>query len=189
MLALLLREAGSLAPTGPAGESRVRGVVRNIGYCAGMTFPLRVQGVDGLREIVGQRLGPSAPVDVDSARVQAFADATGDHQWIHVDAERAAAEGPWGGPIAHGYLVLSLLPVLLFENLLVVESVDAMINYGLDKLRFPAVTPVGSEVRLTAVLESLEPKAGGQLGRFALSFETDGAAKPVCAATALILFS
>lgn len=153
------------------------------------TFPLRVHGVEGLREIVGQRLGPSAPINVDAAKVQAFADATGDQQWIHVDPERAAAEGPWGGPIAHGYLVLSLLPVLLFENLLVVESVDVMINYGLDKLRFPAVTPVGSEVRLSAVLESLEPKAGGQLGRFALSFETDGAAKPVCAATALILFS
>lgn len=154
-----------------------------------MTDPLRVQGVQGLRAIIGQQLGPSEPVTLDADRVGAFADATGDHQWIHVDAERAAAEGPWGGPIAHGYLVLSMLPVLLFEKLLLVESVNAMINYGLDKLRFPAVTPVGSEVRLTAVLESLEPKAGGQLGRFALSFETEGAKKPVCAATALILFS
>lgn len=154
-----------------------------------MTPPFRVHGVDGLRELIGRQLGPSEPVEVDAARVQAFADATGDHQWIHVDAERAAAEGPWGGPIAHGYLILSLLPVLLFERLLVVDSVDAMINYGLDKLRFPAVTPVGSKVRLTAVLESLEPKAGGQLGRFGLSFEADGAEKPVCVATALILFS
>jgi len=152
-------------------------------------LPLRVQGIEGLQAIVGETLGPSAPILVDAAKVKAFADATGDHQWIHVDAERAAAEGPWGGPIAHGYLVLSLLPVLLFEKLLVVEGVDAMINYGLDKLRFPAVTPVGSEVRLRAVLESLEPKAGGQLGRFALSFETPDAAKPVCAATSLILFT
>ena len=151
--------------------------------------PLRVRGIEGLREIVGTTLGPSAPVRVDAERVQAFADATGDHQWIHVDAQRAAAEGPWGGPIAHGYLVLSLLPTLLFEQLLVVDDIKAMINYGLDKLRFPAVTPVGSDVRLRAVLESLEPKAGGHLGRFALSFEVEGAAKPVCAATALILFS
>ncbi|MGH1340849.1 MAG: MaoC family dehydratase [Nannocystales bacterium] len=153
------------------------------------TVPLRVQGIDGLRAIVGQRLGPSAAVRVDAAKVRAFADATGDHQWIHVDAERAAAEAPWGGPIAHGYLVLSLLPVLLFQQVLVVEDVSAMINYGLDKLRFPAVTPVGAEVRLQAVLESLEPKAGGQLGRFSLSFEVEGVAKPVCAATALILFT
>ena len=153
------------------------------------TVPLRVQGIDGLRAIVGQRLGPSAAVRVDAAKVRAFADATGDHQWIHVDAERAAAEAPWGGPIAHGYLVLSLLPVLLFQQVLVVEDVSAMINYGLDKLRFPAVTPVGAEVRLQAVLESLEPKAGGQLGRFSLSFEVAGVAKPVCAATALILFT
>jgi len=153
------------------------------------TAPLRVQGIGGLQAIVGQTLGPSAPVVVDAAKVQAFADATGDQQWIHVDAKRAAAEGPWGGPIAHGYLVLSLLPVLLFQQLLVVEGVPAMINYGLDKLRFPAVTPVGAAVRLRAVLESLEPKAGGQLGRFALSFEVEGVAKPVCAATALILFT
>ncbi len=153
------------------------------------TAPLKVQGLEGLTAIVGQTLGPSAPVLVGADKVRAFADATGDHQWIHVDAERAAAEGPWGGPIAHGYLVLSLLPVLLFENLLVVEGFDAMINYGLDKLRFPAVTPVGTEVRLRAVLESLQPKAGGQLGTFSLAFEAEGAAKPVCAATALILFS
>lgn len=152
-------------------------------------LPLRVQGIDGLKAIVGETLGPSAPILVDAAKVKAFADATGDHQWIHIDAERAAAEGPWGGPIAHGYLVLSLLPVLLFEKLLVVDGIDAMINYGLDKLRFPAVTPVGSEVRLRAVLESIEPKAGGQLGRFAVSFETPDAAKPVCAATSLILFT
>ena len=151
--------------------------------------PTRVQGIDGLREIVGKTLGPSAPVVVDEQKVRAFADVTGDHQWIHVDAERAAAEGPWGGPIAHGYLILSLLPVLLFDNLLVVEGVGAMINYGLDKLRFPAVTPVGAEVRLRAVLETLEPKAGGQLGRFGLSFETPSADKPVCAATSLILFT
>lgn len=151
--------------------------------------PLRVRGIDGLRDIVGRELGPSEPIAVDAERVRAFADATDDHQWIHVDAERAAAEGPWGGPIAHGYLVLSLLPPLLFEKLLAVEDVSAMINYGLDKLRFPAVTPVGAQVRLRAVLESLEPKAGGQLGRFALSFEVEGVAKPVCAATALILFT
>ncbi len=150
--------------------------------------PLRVTGIEGLREIIGTTLGPSTPVTLDSAKVQAFADATGDQQWIHVDAERAAAEAPWGGPIAHGYLVLSVLPVLLFERLLVVDGVETMINYGLDKLRFPAVTPVGAQVSLRAVLDSLTPKAGGQLGTFSLSFEAAGAPKPVCVATALILF-
>jgi acyl dehydratase len=153
------------------------------------TAPLKVQGLEGLTALVGQTLGPSPPVLIDADKVQAFADATGDHQWIHIDAERAAAEGPWGGPIVHGYLVLSLLPVLLFEKLLVVEGFNAMINYGLDKLRFPAVTPVGTKVRLRAVLESLQPKAGGQLGTFSLAFEAESAAKPVCAATALILFT
>ncbi|MEM6293595.1 MAG: MaoC family dehydratase [Myxococcota bacterium] len=151
--------------------------------------PQHVTGLEGLQSIVGTTLGPSAPVRLDTATVQAFADATGDHQWIHVDAERAAKEGPWGGPIAHGYLVLSTLPVLLFEKLLVVDGFAAMINYGLDKLRFPAVTPVGAEVRLRAVLESLEPKGAGHLGRFGLSFEVEGSAKPVCAATALIVFN
>ncbi len=150
--------------------------------------PLRVTGIEGLRDIVGTPLGPSTPLVLDSAKVHAFADATGDHQWIHLDAQRAAAETPWGGPIAHGYLVLSVLPVLLFERLLVVDGVQTMINYGLDKLRFPAVTPVGSAVRLSAVLESLTPKAGGQLGTFSLTFEVAGVPKPVCVATALILF-
>ena len=152
-------------------------------------LPLRVQGIEGLKSIVGKTLGPSAPIVVDAEKVKAFADATEDHQWIHIDAERAAAEGPWGGPIAHGFLVLSLLPALLFENVLVVEGVNALINYGLDKVRFPAVTPVGSEVRVSAVLESLEPKANGQLGRFAVTFEVPGASRPVCAATSLILFT
>jgi len=154
-----------------------------------MSTPQRVRGFEGLRNIIGKELGPSEAVSVDASTVRAFADATGDHQWIHVDAERAAAQGPWGGPIAHGYLVLSLLPTLLFEKLLVVEEVTALINYGLDKLRFPAVTPVGSQVRLTATLGSLEPKAGGQLGRFAAVFRAEGVAKPVCAAEALILFT
>ncbi len=152
-------------------------------------LPLRVVGLDGLRELVGRPLGPSDPVVIDQAMVNAFADATGDHQWIHVDAQRAAAEGPWGGPIAHGYLVLSLVPVLLFEKLLVVEGFSATINYGLDKLRFPAVTPVGARVRLTAVLEGLEPKGPGHLARFTLTFQAEGAAKPSCVAQALLVFS
>jgi acyl dehydratase len=152
------------------------------------TAPLRIDGIEGLQSIVGKPLGPCAPIMVDTARVQAFADATEDHQWIHVDAERAAAEGPWGGPIAHGYLVMSLLPKLLFEHLLVVDGVKAMINYGLDKLRFPAVTPVGSAVRLRGMLESLEPRAGGHMGRFALEVEVEGGEKPVCVMTALIVF-
>ena len=154
-----------------------------------MTTPVRVRGVEELTDLVGQTLGPSSSLRIDQPMIDAFAQATGDQQWIHVDAARAKSESPWGGTIAHGYLVLSVLPVLMFERLLVVEGFGSMINYGLDKLRFPSVTPVGSEVRLTATLDSLEPKGGGHLGRFSLSFQADGAPKPCCVAQVLIVFS
>jgi acyl dehydratase len=145
-----------------------------------------VQGIEGLRGIIGETLGPSDAVVIDRDKVRAFADVTGDHQWIHLDEERAKATA-FGGTIAHGYLVLSLVPTLLFGKLLKVDGVSAMLNYGADKLRFPDVVRVGSEVRLSATLESLTPRAPGELATFALEFTASGAAKPCCVAKILIL--
>lgn len=146
-----------------------------------------VDGIEGLKALVGVELGPTAPMLVDQAMVDAFADVTHDHQFIHVDPERAAAEGPFGGTVAHGYLVLSLMPPLLFGRLLDVRSVGSMLNYGIDKLRFPDVTRVGAGLTLRATLTELSPKGPGQLGRFALTFEASGASKPCCVAEILIM--
>jgi acyl dehydratase len=146
-----------------------------------------VEGIEGLRSIIGVTLGPSAPIAIDQDKVRAFADVTGDHQWIHLDVERAKAT-PFGGTIAHGYLVLSLVPPLLFGQLLKVEGVSAILNYGADKLRFPDVARVGSEVQLTATLQSLDSRKQGELATFALEFTATGAKKPCCAAQILLMF-
>lgn len=153
-----------------------------------MSEPRVVDGIEGLRALVGVELGPTPPLTVDQAMVDAFADATHDHQFIHVDPERAAREGPFGGTVAHGYLVLSLMPRLLFGRLLDVKGVASMLNYGADRLRFPAVMRVGAALSLRATLESLEPKGPGHLGRFALSFEADDGDKPCCVAQILVMF-
>jgi acyl dehydratase len=152
-------------------------------------LPRRVDGIAGLEALVGVELGPSAPLVVDEATVRAFADATGDHQWIHLDAERAKREGPWGGPIAHGYLVLSLVPQMLFRRLVLVEGVKAVINYGIDKLRFPDVTRVGSALTLRAKLAEIVDKPAGKLARFEVAFSAEGSPKPCCVAEILVMFT
>ncbi len=145
-----------------------------------------VQGLEGLRELVGVTLGPSGSKRIDQAAVQAFADVTGDHQWIHLDVQRAKAT-PFGGTIVHGYFVLSLVPELLFEDLLRVDGIGSILNYGLDKLRFPDIARVGSEIALSAKLESLVPRAPGELATFALTMTATGSAKPCCVAQILLL--
>ena len=145
-----------------------------------------VSGLEGLRGIVGETLGPSDAVVVDREKVRAFADVTGDHQWIHLDEERAKTTA-FGGTIAHGYLVLSLVPTLLFGQLLHIEGVSAILNYGAEKLRFPDVARVGAEVRLSAKLETLVPRAPGELATFALEFTASGSKKPCCVAQILLL--
>jgi acyl dehydratase len=152
-------------------------------------LPRRVDGIAGLKALVGVEIGPSAPLVVDAAMVQAFADATGDHQWIHLDAERAKKEGPWGGPIAHGYLVLSLVPQMLFKRLLKVEGIKAVINYGIDKLRFPDVTRVGASLTVKAKLAELVEKPAGTLAKFEVVFTAEGSSKPSCAAEILVMFT
>jgi acyl dehydratase len=131
-------------------------------------------------------LGPGRWQEISQQQIDQFAEATGDHQWIHVDPERAAT-GPFGRTIAHGYLTLSLIPALLDELLQVHEATQA-INYGLDKARFPAPAPSGSRVRLTAVVEKVEPVPSGFQVALAATVECDAGPKPVCAARVLYRF-
>jgi acyl dehydratase len=135
---------------------------------------------DSLKDHVGEHLGYSEYHQVTQEQVQLFADATGDHQWIHLDVERAKA-GPFGGPIAHGYLTLSLAPMLL-GGVLQVAGVKMGVNYGANKVRFPSPVPVGSNVRLGAKLASVEDVAGGLQVTVDCTFEVEGAAKPSCVA-------
>jgi acyl dehydratase len=141
---------------------------------------------DELRAHVGQRLGASAWHQVTQEQVRLFADATGDHQWIHLDTERAAA-GPFGGTIAHGFLTLSLAPQLVAE---VLEVADAAItiNYGLNRVRFPAPLPVGSRVRADVTCAAVEDVPGGQQVTYAVTFEREGGEKPVCVAELLLRY-
>ena len=130
----------------------------------------------------GETLGTSEWVEVTQEMVNTFAEATGDHQWIHVDVERAKAESPFGGPIAHGFLTLSLLPMLSWQ-IWTVEGSKMGVNYGLNKVRFPSPVPVGSTVRSTAVLTEVTEVGGGGLQLVVSStVEVEGGAKPVCVA-------
>ena len=133
-----------------------------------------------LLTIIGEDLGSSPWLDVTQARIDLFADATDDHQWIHVDVERAK-DGPFGGPIAHGYLTLSLL-VPLVAQVLTISDAKMGVNYGLNKVRFPSPVPVGSKVRLTASLTSVEEVTGGLQLTLSAVIEREGGDKPVCIA-------
>jgi acyl dehydratase len=142
--------------------------------------------IDRLAELVGSELGVSEWLEIDQARVNTFADATDDHQWIHVDPARAAA-GPFGGPIAHGYLTLSLV-VPLLEQVLTVTDAGLGVNYGLNKARFPAPVPVGSKIRLRVALAGAEPVAGGVQVSLDCTVEIEGGSKPACAAQPVYRF-
>jgi acyl dehydratase len=135
----------------------------------------------------GKELGTSDWVEVTQDRVNTFADATGDHPWIHVDVERATAESPFGGPIAHGYLTLSLL-IPMWSQVLTVTGTTMAVNYGLNKVRFPAPVPVGSKIRLTATLADVEEIAGGAQVTVAAVIEREGGDKPVCIAEPVFRF-
>src|ERR1700758_3765982 len=133
----------------------------------------------GLPSLKGQVLGVSEWFEVTQERVNTFADATDDHQWIHVDAERATAESPFGGPVAHGFLTLSLF-VPMWSQVLVVTDVTMAVNYGLNKVRFPAPVPVGSKIRLSATLVDVEEIKGGLQLIVGGVIEREGSDKPVC---------
>ena len=129
---------------------------------------------------VGESLGTSDWIEITQDRINAFADCTGDHQWIHVDVERAKA-GPFGGPIAHGFLTLSLAPTLV-GGLLVVSGASMGVNYGLNKVRFVSPVPVGSKLRASGVLKDVSEVAGGVQCVLEATFDVEGAAKPACVA-------
>jgi acyl dehydratase len=142
-----------------------------------------INGLDELRTLAGEHLGYSDYLEVTQDRVNAFAEATGDHQWIHVDVERAK-QGPFGGPIAHGYLTLSLGP-MLGDEVWNVQGVAMGVNYGIDKLRYPAPVPVGAKVRLGVRVLDVTEIAGGAQAKMEYTFEVEGAAKPSCVAEVL----
>ena len=145
-----------------------------------------VETLNDLASYVGKELGTSSWVDIDQDRINAFADATDDHQWIHVDAERAK-DGPFGGTIAHGYLTLSLL-IPMWTDILEVGDVHTMLNYGLNKVRFPSPVPSGSKIRARATLASFETIPGGAQLAVDILVERQGGDKPACVAQLVLRY-
>ena len=142
----------------------------------------------GLNERIGQELGVSDWVAIDQARIDTFASCTGDHQWIHVNVERAKRESPFGGPIAHGYLMLSMVAPLSMEIGIVPKDAAAGLNYGIEKVRFLAPVPAGARVRLRVVIISVEPREGGQaIMKTQNMLEIEGSQKPALIAETLAL--
>jgi acyl dehydratase len=139
-----------------------------------------------LLDLVGQSLGTTDWIEVTQQQVDLFADATGDRQWIHTDTERAA-KGPFKGTIAHGYLTLSLTPVVIAQ-VLEIREVTAALNYGLNKVRFPAPVRVGSQVRAAVTVASAQQKTSGVESVFKLTYEIDGEARPACVADVIVLY-
>jgi acyl dehydratase len=144
-----------------------------------------VTGLDALRALVGTELGRSRWFEIDQDRIATFADATDDHQWIHIDPERAARESPFGGTVAHGFLTLSLLPSMLSDVLAMVDA-KLVVNYGLNKVRFPAPVPAGSRVRAAIVLAAVEDERGSSQLTLDVTVEREGGTKPVCVAEFLV---
>jgi acyl dehydratase len=142
-----------------------------------------LDGPDALREAVGRHLGYSDWLEITQDRVDLFAEATGDDQWIHVDPERART-GPFGGTIAHGYLTLALTNLFL-PQIVEVRGFAMGVNYGLDKVRFPAPVPVGSTIRGGAELRAVDDVAGGLQTLMVLTVEVEGSSKPACVVEAL----
>ncbi len=145
---------------------------------------ITLNGIDDIKARVGQELGVSDWEEVTQEQVDAFAEATGDHQWIHVDPERAKAT-PFGGTIAHGYYTLSLAPKFN-QAIYTVENVAFALNYGLDKVRFPSPLPVGSKVRMRSQISAVDDVPGGIQMKNTLTFEREGGDKPVCVAETLV---
>ncbi len=132
-----------------------------------------------LKESIGTEFGPTDWLEIDQKRIDTFADATGDHQWIHVDVEKAKA-GPFGAPIAHGYLTASLVSFFL-PQLVEVRGISMGVNYGVDKIRFPAPVPVGSKIRARGTLVGADDtKDGGIQSKLTVTIEIEGGERPAC---------
>ena len=142
--------------------------------------------ISQLGERIGQELGVSEWVTIDQSRIDKFAACTGDHQWIHVDVERAERESPYGGAVAHGYLTLAMVAPLAMQVGILPIDAAAGLNYGVDKARFLAPVPAGARVRLRVVLTGVEPKDGGQaIMKTRNTLEVEGSDKPALVADAL----
>ena len=140
-----------------------------------------INGSAELKALIGEHLGYSEWLDISQERVNQFAEATGDFQWIHIDVERAKKESPFGGPIAHGYLTLSLGPVLM-PQVVQTTGFKMGVNYGANKVRFMSPVPVGARLRLGVTLLAVDDIAGVVQTTYAFSFECEGAPKPSCVA-------
>ena len=145
-----------------------------------------VETLGDLASYVGKELGTSSWVDVDQDRINTFADATDDHQWIHVDAERAK-DGPFGGTIAHGYLTLCLI-IPMWADILAVGDVQTVLNYGLNKVRFPSPVPSGSKIRARATLAAFDAIPGGAQLAVDILVERQGGDKPACVAQLVLRY-
>jgi len=144
-----------------------------------------VADIQELKSLVGQEVAVGDWLEITQERINQFADATNDHQWIHVDPERARRESPFGGPVAHGFFTLSLLPMLT-ERITLVHGLKSRANYGLDKVRFTAPVPVGAKLRIRATLQTVDDEgAGGVKVAWLVTFEIEGGDKPVCVALSL----
>lgn len=137
--------------------------------------------LEEMKTLVGQEVAVSDWIEITQERVNQFAVATNDHQWIHVDVERAKRESPFGGTIAHGFLTLSLVPAML-ENALHMVDMKMGLNYGLNKVRFPGPVPVGSRLRARMAIQSIEDIEGGAQVEWGVVIEREGQGKPVCVA-------
>ena len=146
---------------------------------------LVLNGLEEIKAKVGEDLGTSDWIQIDQDAVNAFAEVTGDDQWIHVDPERAAAT-PLGGTIVHGFFTLSLIPKFAYETY-TVEGVSFAMNYGSDKVRFLSPVPTGSRLRMNSVLSSVEEKGGGVLMKVTCTIEIEGSEKPACIAEMLTI--
>jgi acyl dehydratase len=152
-------------------------------------MPVReITSVEELRSLMGQEVAVSDWFEVTQDRINLFADATGDHQWIHVDVERAKAESPYGATIAHGFLTMSLLPQLMSETVKIKLPIVMGVNYGLNKVRFPLAVLAGSKIRTRAVLKSLDEVEGGQQLVWNITVEREGGDKPCCVAEWLVRY-
>ena len=144
-----------------------------------------IANVDELKALVGQEVAQSDWITVTQEQVNLFAEATGDHQWIHVDVERSNRELPYGGTVAHGFLTLALLPQLMGQSISM-GDVKMLLNYGLNRVRFPAPLPVGSNVRGVITLQSVEDIPGGAQVVWEVIMEREGGDKPVCVAEFIV---
>jgi acyl dehydratase len=146
-----------------------------------------IRTMEDARALEGKELGVSDWIVIDQERINKFADATDDHQWIHTDPERCAREFPLGTTCAHGYLTLSIIPALI-DDIVKVEGLVQIVNYGINKARFRAMVPAGSKIRLKVVLQSAKKRAGALQAIMECYIEMEGQERPVASAEVIVLY-